>query len=117
MLFLFYAVSLRQKKIGHAGTLDPQAAGVLPLCIGQATRLVEFLTSHDKEYFCEMILGTSTTTQDAWGEIIRSNDYTQINLDEINKVIPQFIGEISQVTPAYSAVKVQGIPLYKRARL
>lgn len=105
------------KKIGHAGTLDPQAAGVLPLCIGQATRLVEFLTSDDKEYFCEMRLGLTTTTQDAWGEVIRSNDYSQITLDEITKLIPQFTGEITQLTPAYSAVKIQGIPLYKRARL
>lgn len=105
------------KRIGHAGTLDPQAAGVLPLCLGQATRLVEFLTEHDKEYLCEMTLGITTTTQDAWGEVVERKDCRQITLEMIQQVLPQFSGEITQIVPAYSAVKVQGVPLYKRARL
>lgn len=105
------------KRIGHAGTLDPQAAGVLPLCLGQATRLVEFLTEHDKEYLCEMTLGITTTTQDAWGEVVERKNCRQITLEMIQQVLPQFSGEITQIVPAYSAVKVQGVPLYKRARL
>ena len=63
----FLRRELKTKKIGHAGTLDPQATGVLPLCVGQATRLVEFIMYQDKEYLCEMTLGITTTTQDAWG--------------------------------------------------
>jgi tRNA pseudouridine55 synthase len=105
------------KKIGHAGTLDPQAAGVLPLCLGQATRLIEFLTDHDKEYLCEMTLGITTTTQDAWGEVVERKDCRQITSEMIKQVLPQFNGKITQLVPAYSAVKVQGVPLYKKARL
>jgi len=108
---------LKTKKIGHAGTLDPQAAGVLPVCVGQATRLIEYLMHQDKEYFCEMSLGIATLTQDAWGEVLETKDYRQVTLDEIKSKIPQFTGTINQKVPAYSAVKIEGIPLYKRTRL
>lgn len=104
------------KKIGHAGTLDPQAAGVLPLCLGQGTRLLEYLMDHDKEYLCEMTLGVTTTTQDAWGEAVTCRDYRQVTLEMLQNVLPRFVGEITQTVPAFSAVKVQGVPLYKRAR-
>jgi tRNA pseudouridine55 synthase len=105
------------KKIGHAGTLDPQAAGVLPLCVGKATRLVEFLIEQDKEYLCELTFGITTETQDAWGKIVKTRACNQLTLEKIKSKIPQFIGEITQTIPAYSAVKVEGLPLYKRTRL
>lgn len=104
------------KKIGHAGTLDPQAAGVLPLCLGQGTRLIEYLMNHDKEYLCEMTLGITTTTQDAWGEAVTCRDYRQVTLEMLQNALPRFVGEITQKVPSFSAVKVQGVPLYKRAR-
>lgn len=113
----FLRRELKTKRIGHAGTLDPQAAGVLPLCVGQATRLVEFLMHQDKEYLCEMTLGITTVTQDAWGEVLRTNDCSQLTLEKIKETIPQFTGAIRQTVPAYSAVKVEGLPLYKRTRL
>ena len=104
------------KKIGHAGTLDPQAAGVLPICIGQATRLVEHLNIKDKEYLCRMRLGVSSTTQDAWGSAIEYKDPTHITLTDIKNILPLFRGEIRQTVPMYSAVKMGGVPLYKLAR-
>lgn len=104
------------KKIGHAGTLDPQAAGVLPLCLGQGTRLLEYLMNHDKEYLCEMTLGITTTTQDAWGEAVTYRGYRQVTLEMLQNALPRFVGEITQQVPSFSAVKVQGVPLYKRAR-
>ena len=113
----FLRRELKTKKIGHAGTLDPQAAGVLPLCVGQATRLIEFLMYQDKEYLCEMTLGITTATQDAWGEVVQTCDYSPLILPEIKSIIPQLTGTITQTIPAYSAVKVEGIPLYKRTRL
>jgi len=113
----FLRRELKMKKIGHAGTLDPQAVGVLPLCVGQATRLIEFLIHQDKEYLCEMTLGITTVTQDAWGEVVQTCDYDPLTLEEVASKIPQFIGTFTQTVPAYSAVKVEGIPLYKRTRL
>ncbi len=113
----FLRRELKTKKIGHAGTLDPQATGVLPLCVGQATRLVEFIMYQDKEYLCEMTLGITTTTQDAWGEVVEICDFSPLSLEEVKSIIPQLSGTITQTIPAYSAVKVDGIPLYKRTRL
>lgn len=108
---------LKTKKIGHAGTLDPQAFGVLPLCVGKATRLVEYLIEWDKVYLGELTLGITTETQDAWGKIVRIRNFTEIPLAEIEEKLQQFTGAIRQIPPAYSAVKIKGIPLYKRARL
>ncbi len=104
------------KKIGHAGTLDPQAAGVLPVCLGQATRLLEFLNYDDKEYVCHMTFGSATTTQDAWGEITETHDPGTVTLDKIKENIIKLTGEIEQIVPMYSAVKVRGEALYKKAR-
>jgi len=112
----FLRRELHEKKIGHAGTLDPQAAGVLPVCVGQATRLVEYLSDATKEYLCHVTFGVTTTTQDAWGEVTSSQRSDDLELERIEEVIPSFLGEITQITPAYSAVKVKGIPLYKLAR-
>jgi len=113
----FLRRELKTKKIGHAGTLDPQAAGVLPICVGQATRLLEFLMHQDKEYLGEIMLGITTETQDAWGEVVQTCDYSQLTLEGVTSKIPQFTGTFTQTVPAYSAVKVEGIPLYKRTRL
>ncbi len=112
----FLRRQFQQKRIGHAGTLDPQAAGVLPVCLGQATRLVEYLSYDHKEYLCELTLGITTTTQDAWGEIIHREDANQITLPRIEEVLCSFEGEICQIPPMYSAVKRDGVPLYKLAR-
>lgn len=112
----FLRRELHEKKIGHAGTLDPQAAGVLPVCVGQATRLVEYLSAASKEYLCHVTFGVTTTTQDAWGEVENCQCAEGLELDSIREVLPSFIGEITQITPAYSAVKVKGVPLYKLAR-
>lgn len=107
---------LGEKRIGHTGTLDPQAAGVLPVCIGQATRLADLLTSKDKEYICRLRLGLSTTTQDAWGEPVLRRDASGVRLGDIEEALNRLRGIVSQQVPAYSAVKVQGVPLYKHAR-
>lgn len=112
----FLRRELSQKRIGHAGTLDPEAAGVLPVCVGQATRLIEYITPDEKEYLCELTLGTTTVTQDAWGAILKQEDPSGITKEEIEQILPQFTGEITQITPNYSAVKVKGVPLYKKAR-
>jgi len=112
----FLRRELQEKRIGHAGTLDPQAAGVLPVCVGQATRLVEYLSSASKEYLCHLVFGITTTTQDAWGQLLDRRDAAQLSQEQIESVLPRFRGEITQLAPAFSAVKVKGVPLYKRAR-
>lgn len=104
------------KRIGHAGTLDPQAAGVLPVCVGQATRLVEYLVGASKEYFCQATFGLTTTTQDAWGDVVEQRETGDLDLAEISAAVDSFRGEITQITPKYSAVKKNGVPLYKLAR-
>lgn len=108
---------LHTKKIGHAGTLDPQAVGVLPLGVGKATRLLEFMLAADKEYWAELTFGITTDTQDAWGRVLRTSNCADLSLEEIKSKLGQFMGEIKQTPPDYSAVKVNGIPLYKRSRL
>ncbi|MBZ4654479.1 MAG: tRNA pseudouridine synthase [Peptococcaceae bacterium] len=112
----FLRREFQQKKIGHAGTLDPQAAGVLPVCLGQATRLVEYLSHDHKEYLCELTLGITTTTQDAWGEVIEQCEASEIMLAKIKEVLSSFEGEVWQIPPMYSAIKLDGVPLYKLAR-
>lgn len=105
----------RQKRIGHTGTLDPMATGVLPVCLGKATRIVEFLSEDDKSYRCEMRLGLTSDTQDIWGEVTE----TGISLPEAEAVraaLMSMLGEIHQIPPMYSAVKVGGKKLYELAR-
>lgn len=104
------------KKVGHAGTLDPEAAGVLPVCLGQATRLVEYLTGSNKEYYCRLTLGIKTTTQDAWGDVLEKSPCESLDINDIKRVVNSFSGKITQITPIYSAVKQNGVPLYKKAR-
>ena len=106
---------LREKRIGHGGTLDPMATGVLPVFVGRATRAVEFCENAVKEYIAHLRLGVVTDTQDTTGNIL--NQCTcSITSDDILKIIPDFMGVQSQIPPMYSAVKVQGKKLYELAR-
>ena len=105
------------KKIGHTGTLDPDAEGVLPVCIGNATKLCELIMEKDKIYEAELILGKQTDTQDISGEILNSSSkYLKLTEEEITNVIMSFVGEYDQMPPMYSALKVNGKKLYEYAR-
>lgn len=100
---------LHIKKIGHAGTLDPAAAGVLPLAVGQSTRLIEYLELADKSYRAEVTLGLATDSGDDTGTVIeRRDDFTVPTREEIEQVLAEFTGEITQVPPAHSAIKING---------
>lgn len=108
---------LHEKKIGHTGTLDPQVDGVLPICVGQATKLVNLLTATSKEYQGEVTLGFSTTTEDREGEIVEQKELQEnISQSKIDDILESFIGEINQTPPMFSAVKVNGKRLYEYAR-
>lgn len=102
------------KQIGHTGTLDPFAEGVLPICIGKATRLIEFL-SDDKEYLATIQFGKSTTTYDLEGEEVFVSD-KKVDSETVEALLKDFDGEIEQVPPAYSAIKIKGKKLYEYAR-
>ncbi|WP_313562891.1 tRNA pseudouridine(55) synthase TruB [Ruminiclostridium cellobioparum] len=104
-----------QKKIGHTGTLDPSAVGVLPICLGNATRAIEFIIDKDKVYRAELTLGWATDTQDSSGNIIYSREVEAGN-DRIEEVIMSFVGDIDQLPPMYSAIKIDGKKLYDIAR-
>jgi tRNA pseudouridine55 synthase len=104
------------KKIGHAGTLDPAVSGVLPLCIGKATRLIEYLHQLPKAYVGEMILGKSTDTLDGDGQVLEEVPVAQVDRDRIEQAFQRFTGEIEQEPPLYSAIKVEGKKLYQYAR-
>lgn len=109
----------RQKKIGHTGTLDPDAVGVLPVCFGSGTKLCDLLTDWDKEYIAVLRLGLSTDTQDISGQVLSKADgETLANLDEgqVRECILQFLGGYEQIPPMYSALKVNGRKLYELAR-
>ena len=104
------------KRVGHAGTLDPAAAGVLPVALGPATRLLEYMTDCDKSYRVELTIGYETDTGDDTGTITNSTDCTMPARDRIEEVLASFLGTIEQVPPMYSAIKVQGKKLYELAR-
>lgn len=104
-----------QKKLGHTGTLDPNATGVLPVLIGNATKLQDLLPNHDKDYTADFLLGKTTDTLDIWGNITDEKK-SDISGDEILKILPRFRGEIEQLPPMFSAVKSQGRRLYDLAR-
>lgn len=106
----------RQQKIGHAGTLDPGVAGVLPIAIGKGTRLLEYLLEGDKSYRCEIILGVETTTQDLSGEILSQNPVSREQLERFPRLLQDMVGEQFQVPPMVSAVRWQGKRLYELAR-
>lgn len=104
-----------EKRVGHAGTLDPMATGVLPVFLGRATRGVALAPEHDKEYIAKLKLGVITNTQDIWGEVTETRPVT-VSRGEVEAVLSRFTGEIEQIPPMYSAVKVGGKKLYELAR-
>ncbi|APX72638.1 tRNA pseudouridine(55) synthase TruB [Companilactobacillus allii] len=108
---------LHTKKIGHTGTLDPLVDGVLPICVGQSTKLVNRLTGSSKEYVGEITLGKSTTTEDREGDIVKEVKLTKpFSDEELHEVFEKMIGELVQIPPMYSAVRVNGKKLYEYAR-
>ncbi|MDN6070949.1 MAG: tRNA pseudouridine(55) synthase TruB [Lactococcus plantarum] len=108
---------LQTKKIGHGGTLDPDVTGVLPIAVGQGTRVIEFMTEAGKVYEGEVTLGFSTETEDASGEVIdKTPVLSQPSEEEIDTAMAEFVGKITQIPPMYSAVKVNGRKLYEYAR-
>jgi len=106
----------RQRPVGHAGTLDPMATGVLPVCLGQATRVIPFIMDAEKTYLAEIELGVSTDTYDAEGEVTRRLDASHVTREQVEQALPSFVGTILQKPPMYSAVKHQGRRLYELAR-
>ena len=106
---------LKEKKVGHTGTLDPLASGVLIICIGQATKLSQYLMSDTKEYRAKIMLGKSTTTYDLEGEIVDEVENVNVTEKAIDETIKSFIGKSMQVPPIYSALKKDGKKLYEYA--
>lgn len=106
---------LKTRKTGHTGTLDPMAVGVLPVCIGQGTKLCEYLTGGDKEYVAELLLGVTTETEDITG-VILSDTLPELNREDIISAVMSFEGEYEQIPPMYSAIKINGKKLYELAR-
>ena len=108
---------LKTKKVGHTGTLDPSVTGVLPICVGRATKISQFLTANEKEYLGEVTIGFSTTTEDADGELVEEKRVDRtITKEEVEAVLKSMLGSSIQVPPMYSAVKVNGKKLYEYAR-
>ena len=106
----------KQKKIGHTGTLDPDATGVLPVCFGRATKLCDLLTDKDKTYVAELLLGQETDTQDISGTVLQTADTQYLSEEEVEKAVLSFVGSYDQIPPMYSALKVNGKKLYELAR-
>ena len=104
-----------QRRVGHTGTLDPAATGVLVVCLGQATRVAEYLMASDKVYRAQIRLGVSTDTHDAEGEVTATAE-VDVSEEEVRKALASFVGSIQQIPPMYSALKREGVPLYKLAR-
>ncbi|MBP3385202.1 MAG: tRNA pseudouridine(55) synthase TruB, partial [Firmicutes bacterium] len=104
------------KRVGHTGTLDPMATGVLPVCAGPAARVMEYLDLDFKTYECEMQLGLTSDTLDIWGEVEQAGDASAVTEEQIREAFVPFKGMISQVPPKYSAIKIDGRKLYQYAR-
>ncbi len=107
---------LHERKIGHTGTLDPDATGVLPMCLGKATKIIQFLQDNEKGYEGTITLGIATDTLDASGKILKISDSTHVELDDVKSALNSFVGEIDQIPPMVSAIKVKGKRLYNIAR-
>lgn len=105
-----------QKKIGHTGTLDPDATGVLPVCLGKATKLCDLLTDKNKTYEAVLLLGKTTDTQDITGEVLEEKSTEALTEEKVREAIEGFIGDYEQIPPMYSALKVNGKKLYELAR-
>ncbi|EOU1461552.1 tRNA pseudouridine(55) synthase TruB [Clostridium perfringens] len=106
----------KMKKVGHTGTLDPAASGVLPVCLGKATKIIDYIMKNKKVYRVNLKLGMVTDTYDLEGEVLREEDASHITKDEILNCINSFVGTIDQVPPMYSALKQNGVRLYELAR-
>ncbi len=106
---------LRQKKIGHTGTLDPAATGVLPVCLGKATKLCDVISNWDKTYIATLLLGRETDTEDTTGKTLKESE-VNVTEEEISEIIMSFLGSYDQIPPMYSAKKVNGKKLYELAR-
>lgn len=102
-------------RVGHGGTLDPEASGVLPVCVGGAARLFDYIIDKEKTYEAVLALGTVTSTQDATGEVVEERE-VNVTREDIERVLPEFVGDIEQIPPMYSAVKKDGSRLYQLAR-
>lgn len=107
---------LKQRRVGHAGTLDPAASGVLPICVGQGTRVAEYLSESGKAYRATLIFGSETDTYDAEGQVTRTASIEELELVSIERALVAFRGPQMQVPPRYSAIKIQGQAAYKRTR-
>ena len=105
-----------QKRVGHGGTLDPFASGVVPICLGRATRMMEYLVDGTKEYHATVRLGVETDTYDVDGEVVAESDVSDIDIEAIGQALRPFVGMIEQVPPMYSALKKDGERLYNMAR-
>ena len=105
-----------QKRVGHGGTLDPFASGVVPICLGRATRMMEYLVDGTKEYHATVRLGVETDTYDVDGEVVAESDASDIDIEAIRQALRRFVGMIEQVPPMYSALKKDGERLYNMAR-
>lgn len=106
----------QRKKVGHGGTMDPLARGVLPICFGQATRLMDYLVDGTKRYQMEIKLGATTSTYDAEGEVVQTGEVEGLTRETVEQALQPFIGVIQQIPPMYSAIKIQGQRLYSLAR-
>lgn len=112
----FVRRTLGVKKVGHTGTLDPGVAGVLPICVGRATRLAEYVAGEEKSYRAEVTFGLTTDTQDSFGQVLSQQDAAHLTRGDVAYQLPRFAGEIMQVPPMVSAVKIAGKRLYQLAR-
>lgn len=107
---------LGEKKVGHAGTLDPEATGILPICVGKGTRCADYFLTFSKTYRAELTFGLATDTGDIWGTVIEEQNADFVTKEQMCDILPAFVGEIEQLPPAYSALKIGGVPAYKLAR-
>lgn len=108
--------AIGQKKVGHTGTLDPFATGVLPVAVGDGTKAIQFLDESEKEYRAVLRLGISTDTQDRTGSVTAEREWSHLQAEDLERLVPQFLGRLSQLPPMFSALKRDGVPLYKLAR-
>ena len=114
-IIYFVRKKLKMKKVGHTGTLDPEAAGVLPVCVGKATKAVQFITDKTKKYRTTIKFGLQTETYDKYGTIVEAIEVDYIDIDKLEKVLQDFRGAIKQMPPIYSAIKIAGKKLYQYA--
>lgn len=112
----FVRRTFRIKKVGHTGTLDPFATGVLPVAVGEGTKAIHYLDESVKEYRATMMLGAATDTQDLTGTVLREGDWRGVTPEQVREVFASFTGRISQLPPMFSAIKKDGVPLYRLAR-